>query len=277
MIGGVFEMFITDQHVHSHFSDDSTESLDMIIQKAIQLGMRAICITDHHDVDFPVQTSDGMKFQLDIAAYEKELFEKKDKYVSQIDVRFGIELGLMTGSKQEIERVAGAYPFDYIIGSSHLVRGEDPYYPSYYEGRTEKQAYRLYFESIYENLNNIKGYQSYGHLDYVVRYGPNKNENYFFHDYKDIFEVILKKMIEDGIALEVNTAGIANGLGYAHPIPEVLTFYKQLGGELITLGSDAHNASALGYEFEATRTMLLAKGYRYYMEYTDRKPKGILL
>ena len=109
------------------------------------------------------------------------------------------------------------HPFDFVIGSSHVVHGIDPYYPKYYEGRSEKTAYREYFESILENLNTYSDFDVYGHLDYVVRYGPDHNRFYTYEAYADIIDEILRKLISMGKGIEVNTAGFKYGLGHPNP------------------------------------------------------------
>ena len=127
-----------------------------------------------------------------------------------------------------------------MIGSSHLVHRRDPYFPDYYEGRTEEEAYREYFTSILENLAAFDCFDVYGHIDYVVRYGPNKNQNYSYGKYADILDNILRTLIHKGKGIEINTGGFKYGLGHPNPTEGVLKRYRELGGEIITIGADAH-------------------------------------
>ena len=147
-----------------------------------------------------------------------------------------------------------------------MVRGCDPYYPSFFEGRTEESCYLEYFESIEKNIRAFSDFDSYGHLDYVVRYGPNKNRDYSYEKYREILDGILKLLIEKGIALEVNSGGIKYGLGE-----------PKLGGELITLGSDAHTPEYLAYEFKKLRQILEECGFTRYTEFRKRKPEFVEL
>lgn len=265
-------MILADSHVHSEFSSDSTTPVTDVIEKAIQTGMSYFYLTDHHDIDFPIEAAGGLDFQLNTPLYLSKLSELKEHYQNQIEVRTGVELGLMKHIGEKLRAYVTEFNFDFVIGSSHLVRGMDPYYPKYFEGRSQTAAYREYFESIYENIQVFHDYDVYGHLDYVVRYGPSKNIDWNFKDYADLFEVILTTLIEQGKGIEINTAGLYKGLGYPHPHKDILTMYRKLGGEIITIGSDAHTADFLGYGFEQAEQLLLSCGFRYYTLFRNRKP-----
>lgn len=265
-------MITADYHVHSCFSSDSDTPLERIIETAIKRGLDTICLTDHHDIDFPVNEQ-GMDFQLDTPTYFHALTALQEKYADKIDIRIGVELGLMKHIAKEVKEYADAYPFDFIIGSSHLVNKIDPYDAVYFEGRTEMEAYHAYFESILENAAAIKEYDVYGHLDYVVRYGPTKNRNFRYADYADIFDAVLKQIIADGKGIEINTAGLYKGLGYPHPHMDILKHYKELGGEIITIGSDGHITDNIAYGFETARQYLLEAGFSYYTIFKNRTPE----
>lgn len=265
-------MIRADYHLHSCFSSDSETQIKDIIETAVLKGFDTICLTDHHDIDFPVDKN-GFDFQLDTPAYWNTMTKLRDEYKDKLDIRIGVELGLMSHISGEAAAYANAYPFDFIIGSSHLVNLVDPYYPEYYEGRTETEAYRAYFESILENVKAIKTYDVYGHLDYVVRYGPTKNLNFKFSDYAEVFEALLKIIIQDGKGIEINTAGLYKGLGYPHPHMDILKLYKSLGGEIITVGSDAHITDKLGYGFDMAEQYLLEAGFSYYTVFKNRTPE----
>lgn len=270
-------MILADYHVHSEFSSDSTAALPAIIEAAIDRQFHTICLTDHMDIDFPV-ADDGMDFQLDTPLYIKELTKLQELYQEKINIKIGVELGLMKHIAPEIASYVSQYDFDFIIGSSHLTNDKmDPFYPAFYEGRTAVAAYRQYFESTLENVQNIKHYNVYGHLDYAVRYCPDKNFVFDFHDYADILEAILKIIIQDGKGIEINTAGLAKGLGYAHPHKDILTMYKALGGEIITIGSDAHSPEYVGYDFAFAEELLKEVGFRYYTIFSKQKPEFIKL
>ena len=152
-------MIHTDNHLHSCFSSDSKTPLEDIINQSIKLNFNSICITDHHDIDYPHDQNPNMDFQLDTPTYISTLKELQDQYNKKIEIRIGVELGLMDSVIDKVDTYVKQYDFDFIIGSSHLVHGIDPYYPWYYEGRDEKTAYRDYFESILENVNLTTNFQ----------------------------------------------------------------------------------------------------------------------
>ncbi len=265
-------MILADYHMHSRFSSDSETPLKNIIETCIEKGFDTMCLTDHHDIDFPVG-KEGFDFQLNMPVYWDTMTRLRESYKNRLDIRIGVELGLMPYQAESAAAFTKAYPFDFIIASSHLVDNVDPYYPEYFEGRTETEAYRAYFESILANVTRIKSYDVYGHLDYVVRYGPTKNLNFKFSDYADIFEPMLKTIISDGKGIEINTAGLYKGLGYPHPHMDILKMYRELGGEIITVGSDAHVTDKIGYGFKAALEYLLSAGFRYYTIFKGRKPE----
>ena len=164
-------------------------------------------------------------------------------------------------------------PFDFVIGSSHVVHGYDPYYGEFFENREESACYREYFESILANVQTFDNYSIYGHLDYAVRYCPSGESAFRFSDYADVFEAILKTIIEHGKGIEINTGSLYKNMTYAHPHPSILKLYKELGGEIITVGSDAHIPKYIGYDFETyARDILTATGFRYYCTFEQMKP-----
>ena len=153
----------------------------------------------------------------------------------------------------------------------------DPYYPEYWQGKTEYQATHRYFEYILETLGAFDDIDVYGHIDYVVRYGPTQAENYSYAKYKEILDEILKTLISKNIGLELNTAGLKYGLGFAHPHTDVLKRYRELGGEIITIGSDAHKPEHLAYDFSKVPDILKEAGFDYYTIFKNRTPEFIKL
>jgi histidinol-phosphatase (PHP family) len=158
-----------------------------------------------------------------------------------------------------------------------VVHGFDPYYPQYYEGRSEDAAYREYFESILENLHTDADFDVYGHLDYVVRYGPHKNRFYSYKKHSDVIDEILRTLIDRGKGIELNTAGFKYGLGHPNPTEEILARYRELGGEILTIGSDAHAPEHVAYAFEQVPEILKKSGFRYYTVFSARKPSFLSL
>lgn len=263
-----------DYHLHSSFSGDSETPMESMIQKGIELGLTHICFTEHMDMDFPLNDTDptGL-FEVNTDSYLFDLIKYKEQYASKIQVLFGIELGLQPQLMKEHAKYVKEHDFDFVIGSSHICNRKDPYFPAFYEGRSEEDAYREYFQSIIDNIKKFRNFDVYGHLDYVVRYGPNADKDYSYAKYKDLFDEILELLIENEKGIEINTGGVKYGLKELHPCTDVIKRYKELGGEIITIGSDAHSPENLTNHFDRAREVLLDCGFKYYTIFEKRMPE----
>lgn len=270
------ERILWDCHMHSSFSGDSDTPMELMVQEAIRQGLSGICFTEHLDPDYP-EIPEDVDFSLDVPAYYAELSRLKECYQDRISIRFGVELGLQPHLAPSFHELLAREPFDFVIGSSHVVHGFDPYYPDFFNGRVEADAYREYFESIYENLKAFSEMDVYGHLDYIVRYGPNQNREYSYEKYQDIFDEILRLLVSKGIGLEMNTGGFHYGLGEPNPCKDILKRYRELGGEIITIGADAHAPQRIGFAFDQARAVLEECGFSYYNVFRNRKAEFLSL
>lgn len=271
-------LLTADCHIHSSFSGDSEASMEEMIRKGISLGLKTMCFTEHQDFDYPDSPEGpGSIFLLNTDSYLYDLARLKEKYAGQIRLLFGVELGLQPEVMRQNAVYARSYDFDFIIGSSHVCHGKDPYYPAFYEGRSENQAYLEYFESILENIRKFSNFDVYGHLDYVVRYGPDRDRNYSYEKYKDVLDAILELLLEKEKGLELNTGGLKSGMRDFHPCADVLKRYRELGGEIITVGSDAHDAEHLAGHFDRAAEALKACGFRYYTIFEKRVTEFVRL
>lgn len=266
---------LSDFHIHTSFSADSTTPPKEQIEAAIRSGMEEICITDHHDYGTRAMTS--RDYTLNIPVYLDAVRTLAESYRSKIRVNTGIELGLMLREKDYLTGLSETIQADYVIGSSHFIDGFDVYDRNYYAGRSEHDSYLRYFESTLARIQAMDCFDSLGHLDYIIRYGPDKNTNYRPADYMDVIDEILHVLIQKGKALECNTAGFKYGLGHPHPYEEILSRYHEIGGELLTVGSDGHRPHEVGGCFEQTGEILKACGFRFYTVYHNRKPEMIPL
>ena len=261
-------MIKADIHTHTAFSTDSDTPMEDMIEAAIGLGLDHLCITEHMDKDYPTAPD----FFLDTDSYKKKFFEMKEKYADRIGLLFGVELGLLPHLAGWHEEYIKKYPFDFIIGSEHNPKNVDPYYPAFFEGRSEEAAYTEYFEETLVNLKAFSDFDALGHMDYVVRYGPNKNKEYSYSKYSRYIDPILEFIVNNGIALEVNAGGYKKGLGEPNPCRDIIIRYKELGGEMITVASDAHSPEWLCYEFDRIEAMLVELGFKYYTVFENRQP-----
>lgn len=263
-------MIRADYHLHSDFSSDSTAPMEDMIEKAIELGLTRICFTDHMDYDFPVTS--GYTFVFDPEEYFLKLTRLKEQYEGKIKVLMGIELGLQPHLGEQFQKLADNYPFDFMIGSTHLVNRLDPYLSEYWENRSKEEGVRAYFEEIIKNLKSNPCFLINGHLDYMIRYAPNTNKDFAYKDYAETIDTMLRSIIESGKGIEINTSGFKYGLSVPHPHTDILKRYKELGGELITIGSDAHKPEHLAFDFDRAENLLMDLGFHYYAVYEERKP-----
>lgn len=263
---------LADMHMHTEFSQDSMAKLDSMAEKAISIGIDTICITDHVDWDFPEK---DIIFDYDMDAYQESIARAREKYKGRLDIRMGVELGLQPQLAERYSRFLEAYPFDFVIGSVHLVHNRDPYYPEVFRGQTDAEVYRAYFENVLENVKAFHGFDSLGHLDYIVRYGKNREKEYSYHAYADVIDEILKELVAHGKALEVNSAGFRKKLGFPNPHQDVVRHFHDIGGQMVTIGADAHKPEHIGYEFGNVEKLLRDCGFSYYAQFRQRKPEFV--
>lgn len=261
-------MITADFHTHTDFSSDSEQPMEGALEALISKGIKIVCFTEHMDMDYP-----GGEFILDTAAYRARLLELREKFRGRIGVLFGVELGLMDYLAPRLREYVSEWDFDFIIGSSHLVDGVDPYYPEYFSKHGDYNGILRYFESILANIRAFDYFDVYGHLDYVVRYSGAKN--YHPADFAELLDEILKTLISMGKGIELNTAGLKYGLEFAHPHPELLKRYRELGGEIITVGSDGHKAEHYAWDFDRAGDILRNAGFGYYTVFRGRKPQFV--
>lgn len=272
-------MIQADMHMHTWFSTDSEACPRDMADEAVRKGLKTICFTDHFDKDDLEWGEEGI---FDVDAYFVEMQKLQEEYAGKLNIRIGIELGLRTYLKDYYEELTKKYPFDFVIGSVHNVpykkdaEGKilytDPAAEKLFTDRTDKEAYRLMMETTLENVRTSDCFQTLGHLDYVVRYGKSREKEYSYTDYADIIDEILKLLIEKEKGLEVNSAGLKYGLPFAHPHPDVLKRYRELGGEIITIGADAHKPEHIAYDFAKVEEILKSCGFKYYTEFFEQKP-----
>ncbi len=263
-------MITADLHTHTSFSTDSSQPMEDAVLTMIGKGLKTVCFTEHMDMDYP-----GGEFLLDTTAYREMLFRLRNKYAGKLEILFGVELGLMDYLAPRLREYASGWDFDFIIGSSHLVDGIDPYEPDYFGKFGDKNGILRYFESILANIRAFDDFDVYGHLDYVVRY--SKAKAYSPTDYAELIDEILKTLVSMGKGVELNTAGLKYGLGFAHPHPDILRRYKELGGEIITVGSDGHKSEHYAWDFDRASGILKQAGFEYYTIFRGRKPEMIRL
>lgn len=228
-------MKIVDYHIHSDNSFDGKSTIDEMCKSAINLGLHEICFTEHFSVD-PKDVSFGV---LSFSRYSKEIDEAIIKYSEAIVIKKGLEIGEphLKEYEKKLKDSIKTFDLDFIIGSIHNINSEK--IRVFMKNKTKYEIYKNYFEEVLKMVE-VSDIDSLGHMDLVKRYAFKEFGNYDFNEYKEIITKILKKIINRSIALEVNTSGISDGVNEVYPKVEVLELYKELGGNLITIGSDSH-------------------------------------
>lgn len=268
---------IYDCHLHTEFSGDCDTPVRYQIDKAICLGMKELCITDHHDYDSGFCDNN---FILDVPTYLATLRMLQEEYKERIHLNIGIELGLQCHLKDYLHNFVVEYgtSFDFIIGSSHFVNSMDPYEPEFWNKEGEIPGFEAFFKASLKRVHNLyECFDSFGHLDYAVRYAPHQNVYYSYPQYSQWIDPLLRILIDHGKALECNTGGLKYGLGQPNPSKDILLRYREMGGELITIGSDAHAPQYLGFEFNRSRDLLKECGFKYYTVFHHREPDMVAL
>lgn len=262
-------MITADFHMHTSFSTDSQSAPEEMIEAAISKGLNIICITDHHDKDY---IHNGREEILDPEEYFAVLSPLRAKYCDQIDIRIGIEIGLRPHLGAYYAEFINKYPFDFVIGSVHAIGGNDLAEKTIFETHSDEEAYRIILREMLVDLKSTPDMDVLGHLDYMVRYGKSRAQEYSYQRFADEIDAVLTYIISSGIGIEMNMSGLKYGLGFTHPHPDIIRRYRELGGEIITVGADGHRPEHIAYDFSKAAGLLEACGFKYYTEFKERKP-----
>ena len=273
-------MILADQHTHSNFSTDSEAAPESMVQGAIEKGLNQLTLTDHMDLDYPGTTKEDPLFEFDVEKYFSTLTPLKEKHSDKLYLGIGIELGLRPGRDDlnaQMHQLLANHSFDFVLGSVHLLDNDDPYYESYWQGRTVKDILCKYFNDMLTSIKEYDNFDSLGHLDYLIRYIPSScgRKTYSYKEYAEVIDEIFKLLISKNKALEINTAGLIKGLPCFHPKLNVLKRYLELGGELLTIGSDGHSPDKIAAEFAKTEELLKSLNVPGYYVYKKRKAEFV--
>ncbi|RDY23378.1 histidinol-phosphatase HisJ family protein [Romboutsia maritimum] len=261
-----------DYHMHSNFSGDSKTTMEDMVKKSIDLGLKEICFTDHVDYDI----KDSIYEKINYDKYFQNIEFLKNKYNNKISIKKGIELGLQRHIVDTCKKDVDDYPFDFVICSIHTIDKLELYFNKFFEGKTQLESYQRYYEELYTVVKTFKDYCVLGHLDLIKRYGDFDkllDDSLFY----DIIESILKQVISDGKGIEINTSCFRYNLPDLTPSKYILEMYKNLGGEIITTGSDSHNPSQIAYQFDYIYPLLKNLGFKYISTFNKMNPEFIKL
>ena len=257
-----------DVHMHCDFSNDSETRPEDMVESAIAKGLSVICFTDHYDKD---NLDWGDEAIFDVESYFQKMIALQEEYRDRIDIRIGAEIGMQPYLAEYYQNFMAQHPFDFVIGSVHSVLEHDVAL-DFFQKHNDPEGYKIYFEEMLQDVQKIKSYDVLGHLDYIVRYSNQGSKGFNLNDYMDIIEEILKQVIVHGKGIEMNMSGLKYGLGAPHPQPEIIKRYRELGGEIITVGADGHIPEHIAYDYHLADDILKSCGFKYYTEFKGRKP-----
>lgn len=254
-----------DYHMHSDFSADSETPMEEMIEASIAKGLTEICFTEHIDFEYPDPT---ISFDLDIPVYTDKINAMRDKYKDVISIKKGVELGLQPYLLDRYNQLMDKETFDFVISSIHTADKKDLHSGNFFANRSIEASYQLYYEELLYCVKNFKQFNILGHIDLVKRYKTLDTNNNFH----DILSEIFKVIIQDGKGIELNASGYAYGLGGPMPTIDILKLYKAHGGEVLTIGSDAHEGRHVGHNFDQIIELVESVGFKYITTFENMEP-----
>lgn len=265
---------ICDSHTHSSNSFDAENTVEELCERAIELGLYALTVTDHCEANFydDPQHSEFGDFSKRIAQSVKDIARAKKKYEGRLRLYCGLELGEPVQSLSAAARVLQLADFDFVLASVHNIAGEQDFYWLDYREETVEELLRRYFAEVLLTAR-WNHFDSLAHLTYPFRYikkklGLDVDTGLF----KDQIDLILRTLAVNGKALEVNSSGLRQEIGKTLPGREVIARFKELGGKYVTVGSDAHRREDLASGAEEAYALLRACGFTHYTVYEKHKP-----
>ena len=254
-----------DYHLHTKVSYDSENQPEDMVQAALKAGLKEICFTDHRDYD-PLDPDRQIRFTTEdyAAAYDH-------LQADGLKIRRGFEFGMLRDNAEQLRKDVQQRDYDFVIGSVHFVDNLDPYFDPFWQGKTMDGAETMYLEHILECVQAHENFDVLGHLTYLSKAWANPTHRPIeYKKYREIVDEILKVLAQKGKGIECNTSGL-DPCGVFLPSEDYLRRFKELGGEIVTVGSDAHTVDRVGqYTHEACKVVCDIFGYVCTFE--DRKP-----
>ena len=282
-----------DCHNHSQFSfDGERTTVEKNTVSALEKGLGGICFTDHCDFYVPPMKAEFEPLrseEFDVPAQQAEIdrvaaLAAEGRLVRGATKKFkvlkGVEIGVQERCREQIRTYLHTYRFDQVTASLHYLDETDPYWGGrYYKGKTWKEAYGHYLETLYKEMRFLDAdFDVMGHFDYIARYAPYTVESILYRDFPGHFDEILRFLSENGKALEINTKTYQRyGLRTPQLDRAILIRFLELGGELITLGSDAHSPEHVGEKFQYYGQYVKSFGFRRLAHFEGRRPKLVTI
>ncbi|EGL81494.1 histidinol phosphate phosphatase HisJ family [Caldalkalibacillus thermarum TA2.A1] len=261
-----------DYHVHTSFSADSKLPMEQACQAAVDKGVTEIAFTEHLDYYYP---NCPLTFEFDYDEYACTVDEMRDRFGGRLYILKAVEIGLHSSVKEKNEQFVRGHQFDFIIGSVHIADDLDLHNGDYFKGKSLDEALELYFETVYYCVQDNPFFHVLGHLDLIKRYVHYLQADPACIDWRRYDQLIgetLKQLIKTGRGIEVNMSGYRYKLNCTLPELPLIRLYRQLGGEIITVGSDAHHQAHIAHHFERAYNLLEEAGFKYVTVYREGQP-----
>ncbi len=266
-------MIPLDYHIHTSFSPDSSASPEEMCRRALALGLPEIGFSEHWDVN-PYEDKEVIRY-FQPAPWWKELTRLRELFSGQLVLRAGIEIGEPHIYVADTAAMISALPFDYVIGSLHFVGEHIMFDEKYFHQHTADEVYIAYFAEL-EQMVKVANMDIVGHFDIPVR-TAKPIFGYDLARYEQLIRAVLEIVIARGLSLDVNTSGQRKPAGNLMPDPLILHWYRQMGGDRLTLGSDAHNIGQLGLHLDQAIQAIHSAGFTHLTQYEQRQPRLIPL
>jgi len=267
-----------DYHVHEHHSKDAPEATPTLYcQKAEERGINEICFTTHCFVTDP-DVNFGVSMET-MEEYMDQIFTAQDE--TDVTLRFGLELDYFPRYERKIEEIVDEYPFDFILGSLHYIRGIDigssNTSPQFFKGRPVEESLNIYYED-WGKAAQSGFFDVLAHPDYFRRYLSHSNiEDLTWEQYGTTIHEAFDILKTNRVGIEVNTSGYRHGLDSAYPITDFIKAAYGAGIKTVTIGSDTHTVEELGVNTNKGVIALQNAGFDYTCVFKNRKAKKINL
>lgn len=254
-----------DFHMHSRVSFDGHDTGEALAKAALAAGLKEICFTDHMDYD-PLIEKQFMVFSEEAYRAEYDRLE-----VPGLKIRRGVELGMSGENLDFLRTSAKAYPYDFVLGSVHFVDGLDVYLEPFWKGKTMEEAEKRYLEETLVCVQRNDDFDVLAHLNFISKSLANPNPRPLSYEaHREILDEILCTLADKGKGMEMNTSGVDRRVGYL-PTADFFRRFKELGGEIVTVGSDAHRCDRVG-QYCGDACAILGDIFGYVCTFENRKP-----
>lgn len=254
-----------DYHMHSTVSFDGKDTPEKMAQAAVAAGLKEICFTDHIDHE-PGAEKEIMVFD---AQHYHAAYDHLE--VPGLKIRRGMEFGLKPDNQEELRQDLQKADFDFVLGSVHFVDDLDVYLEPYWQGKTQREAYQIHLERTLECVQAHDDFDVLGHLTFISKCRANPTKELVkYEEYRQIIDEILRELARKGKGMEMNTSGVDRCGGFL-PTADFFRRFRELGGEIVTVGSDAHSFDRVG-QYSGTACEILKDIFGYVCTFEGRKP-----